>query len=237
PSRARSPAARRARAAGAAAGMSGEPAAAVGRPGEEVALAGLLAPLGGQLTLGSTLGYCAGVALRFAGRIAAGGVGASFCLIQGLSYSGYIQVDWRKVERDYVKILDQNGDGKVDTDDLVLAWHRVRDCLAFNLPAGAGFTAGLAYGLGATFGTSWKAALVAGVGGKALLPRVAMGGLGALGSPAALVGLQGLWGAPGPACPGRLPPPPRPALCLPLFLGEPEERCRWAPRLMAPARE
>ncbi|CAK0801723.1 unnamed protein product, partial [Prorocentrum cordatum] len=157
PSRARSPAARRARAAGAAAGMSGEPAAAVGRPGEEVALAGLLAPLGGQLTLGSTLGYCAGVALRFAGRIAAGGVGASFCLIQGLSYSGYIQVDWRKVERDYVKILDQNGDGKVDTDDLVLAWHRVRDCLAFNLPAGAGFTAGLAYGLGATFGTSWKA--------------------------------------------------------------------------------
>jgi len=38
---------------------------------------------GGQLTLGSTLGFAAGVALRTVGRVAAVGVGCTFCVIQG----------------------------------------------------------------------------------------------------------------------------------------------------------
>merc|ERR1719353_1892286 len=40
----------------------------------------IVAPIGGQLTLGSTLGYCSGVALRVAGRLAAAGVGGTCCI-------------------------------------------------------------------------------------------------------------------------------------------------------------
>mmetsp|Transcript_113632 Transcript_113632/g.332044 ORF Transcript_113632/g.332044 Transcript_113632/m.332044 type:complete len:223 (+) Transcript_113632:94-762(+) len=217
--------------------MAAQPAPEAAGPQEpETSMAELLVPLGGQLTLGSTLGYCAGVSLRFFGRMAAVGVGATFCLIQGLAYQGYIQVDWRKVERDYIKLLDVDNDGQITSRDLVHVWSHTSECLAFNLPAGAGFTAGLAYGLGAQLGTSWKAALLAGVGGKMLLPRVALGGLGALGSPAALVGLQtrfGLWS--GTAGAGSALPAlsARPGYCLSHFLGEPEERCMWSPEALA----
>merc|ERR1719198_2340577 len=78
----------------------------------------MLVPLGGQLGMGSTLGYCAGVTLRFVGRVAAVGVGGLFCVVQGLSYRGYVQVDWRKVERDYIKLLDKDQDGQVTAGDL-----------------------------------------------------------------------------------------------------------------------
>mmetsp|Transcript_57527 Transcript_57527/g.93161 ORF Transcript_57527/g.93161 Transcript_57527/m.93161 type:complete len:220 (+) Transcript_57527:77-736(+) len=189
-----------------------------------------LAPLGGQLSLGSTLGFCAGVALRFAGRIAAVGVGTTFCVIQGLAYRGYLQVDWRAVERDYINLLDQDGDGEVTSSDVVAVWRQTQDVLAFNLPAGMGFTAGLAYGLGANLGTSWKAALAAGVGGRLLLPRVALGGLGAIGSPAALVGFQSWWLG---AADSDTRPPLRPGFCHSHFLGEPEDNCVW-PKSMFP---
>ena len=85
------------------------------------AFADLLAPIGatslrirmdwtgGQLTLGSTLGFAAGVALRTVGRWAAVGVGCTFCVIQGLeetqmqtrtglAYHGYIEVNWRALD-------------------------------------------------------------------------------------------------------------------------------------------
>eukprot|EP00928_Gymnodinium_smaydae_P070405 TRINITY_DN5424_c0_g1_i2.p1 TRINITY_DN5424_c0_g1~~TRINITY_DN5424_c0_g1_i2.p1 ORF type:complete len:244 (-),score=39.71 TRINITY_DN5424_c0_g1_i2:151-882(-) len=196
------------------------------------AIAELLAPLGGQLTLGSTLGFCAGAALRTVGRAAAVGVGSTFCLLQVLAYRGYIQVDWRNIERDYLRLLDRDEDGRVTAGDLSRLWRVTTDVLAFNLPAGAGFTAGLAYGLGATAGMSWKAAVVTGLGGKLLLPRVAAGGLASVGSPVALVGMQDLLFG-GRTSAQRTTPWPLaqrqvPGYCFSSFLGEPEERCVWA---------
>merc|ERR1740129_1638622 len=131
---------------------------------ESTSVVDMLAPIGGQLTLGSTLGFCAGIALRYAGRVAAVGVGTTFCVIQGLAYRGYIKVDWRTAERDFIRILDADHDGEITSADLAKHRQRVSDVLAFNLPAGAGFTAGLAYGLGLSANASWKAALVTGVG-------------------------------------------------------------------------
>lgn len=64
------------------------------------------------------------------------------------------------------------GDGKITGGDLTHHGRQIVDCLAFNLPAGAGFTAGLAYGLGATAGTSWRAALLTGVGGDRVGPTL-----------------------------------------------------------------
>ncbi|OLQ12206.1 hypothetical protein AK812_SmicGene3915 [Symbiodinium microadriaticum] len=47
-----------------------------------------VAVLSGQLSLGSTLGFASGVALRFVGRFAAVGVGCTFCIIQGFLAPG-----------------------------------------------------------------------------------------------------------------------------------------------------
>jgi len=129
-------------------------------------------------------------------------------------------------------LLDRDHDGQVTSKDLTIIIHQITDCLAFNLPAGTGFTAGLAYGLGATLGTSWKAALLTGVGGRLLLSRVAVGGLTTTGSPAAFFGLQRYMSnegqATGPISTAMLRRPV-PGYCLTHFLGEPEERCKWSP--------
>eukprot|EP00435_Cladocopium_sp_Y103_P016486 s1007_g4.t1 len=184
----------------------------------------LLAPIGGQLTLGSTLGFAAGVALRTVGRVAAVGVGCTFCVIQGLAYHGYIEVNWRALERDYLKLLDKDGDGQVGAGDLAHVWQKTVDCLAFNLPAGMGFTAGLAYGLGASASTSWRLSLAAGLAPRLFAGRMllGLGGLGATGSPAAATGLYTWWHGPTKA---------RPGYCRSYLLGEAEENCAWPENL------
>mmetsp|Transcript_37811 Transcript_37811/g.82959 ORF Transcript_37811/g.82959 Transcript_37811/m.82959 type:complete len:224 (+) Transcript_37811:43-714(+) len=192
----------------------------------------LLVPIGGQLTFGSTLGFASGVALRLAGRVAAVGVGTTFCIIQGLAYQGYIQVDWRRVERSYIHLLDQDQDGRVTASDFAIMFRQTVDCLAFNLPAGAGFTAGLVYGLGATPKTAMSSAVVAGVGGRLLLSRgvIAAGGLGATSTPAALVGLKRFFSGRSTGGAASAPHghgPPRPGYCMSHFLGEAEDRCTW----------
>mmetsp|Transcript_37485 Transcript_37485/g.69906 ORF Transcript_37485/g.69906 Transcript_37485/m.69906 type:complete len:209 (+) Transcript_37485:39-665(+) len=186
----------------------------------ERAFAELLAPIGGQLTLGSTLGFASGVALRVVGRTAAVGVGCTFCLIQGLAYNGYIQVNWKAVEQSYLNLLDRDGDGQVGAGDLATVWHKTADCLAFNLPAGMGFTAGLAYGLGASFGTSWRAALAAGLAPRLIAGRLLLGGLGATSTPAAFTGLATWYTGPNAKI-------VRPGYCRRYMLGEPEENCVW----------
>jgi len=210
------------------------PAVRSEKDGDNQWMVDLLAPIGGQLTLGSTLGYCSGVSLRLAGRMAAVGVGATFCLIQGLAYRGYIEVNWRKVERDYISSLDRDQDGQITAGDLSQVVSEMTDCLCFNLPAGTGFTAGLAYGLGARATTSWKAALVYGIGGRLLLPRVAVA---AAGSPAVAVGLGGLYNRGSGSDSESLGDnhglhgrdhTMLPGYCSRHMLGESEEHCSWA---------
>ncbi|CAJ1343884.1 unnamed protein product, partial [Effrenium voratum] len=111
----------------------------------------------------------------------------------------------------------------VGAGDLAVVWQKTVDCLAFNLPAGVGFTAGLAYGLGATAGTSLRTALFAGVAPRLLAGRMLVGGLGATGSPAAATGLMTWWSAETPKV--------RPGYCRSYMLGEPEEKCAWSTKL------
>mmetsp|Transcript_13160 Transcript_13160/g.30761 ORF Transcript_13160/g.30761 Transcript_13160/m.30761 type:complete len:231 (-) Transcript_13160:227-919(-) len=194
-----------------------------------------LGPLGGQLTMGSTLGFCSGVALRFAGKFAAVCVGASFCLLQGMAYQGYIDVNWRKLERDYLKLLDADNDGEVTSSDLGVFAHKALDVLTFNLPASSGFTAGLLYGFGVSSGTSAKAALLTGLGGRLMLARAAAG---AASVPAVGVGMHDIfarWSPSGRAASNarvtarsKLVSQPRPGYCMSHFLGGAEERCVWS---------
>lgn len=149
-----------------------------------------IVPLANQVLLGSTLGWASGYALNIVGRLAGASVGIGFILLQGLSYMGYVQVDWRKVERDVAK-LDRDGDGEVTSNDLKLLARDATDVLAFNLPAGTGFTGGLLYGLNVARPTTAAGiAAMSGLGMRFLLPRAALGGASATGLPALLVAVK-----------------------------------------------
>ena len=127
-------------------------------------------PFGEQLGLGGVAGYCAGVALRSAGTFGLALVGGSFLALQGLQYKGYISVDWHRVEREMVGALDVDGDGTLTDVDarahwtgFASRWGDVTDVLSFGLPSGAGFSLGLAYGVGGpvgralVLGSAWTA--------------------------------------------------------------------------------
>ena len=121
-------------------------------------------PFGTQLGLGSLAGYAAGVAVRTAGTLGFALAGGAFIALQGLQYKGYISVDWHRVEREMKDYLDTDGDGKLTTKDVRAYWTQATDILAFGLPGGAGFSLGLAYGVGGGMGRmlAGSAALTAG---------------------------------------------------------------------------
>eukprot|EP00976_Prorocentrum_cordatum_P107634 1194676-Prorocentrum_minimum.AAC.6 len=92
-------------------------------------------PCGKEIGLGLVMGYASGVALRTVGRALAVFVGGSFIFIQSLASSGYIQVDWKKVESSYKSLLDVDEDGELREVSVPL------------LPAGKVGMAGIALGV------------------------------------------------------------------------------------------
>ncbi|XP_050968847.1 FUN14 domain-containing protein 1-like isoform X2 [Labeo rohita] len=53
-----------------------------------------------QIMMGGMTGWCAGYLFQRVGKIAATAVGGGFLLLQIANHSGYVQVDWKKVEKD-----------------------------------------------------------------------------------------------------------------------------------------
>lgn len=102
---------------------------------------------GGQLSFGAAAGLVSGYALRQGGKMIGLVAGTGFMFVQSLAYLGYIEVNWRKVERNYKNILDRNGDGKITSADFKLLFKDTSELLKFSLPSGSGFTSGLAFGL------------------------------------------------------------------------------------------
>mmetsp|Transcript_7360 Transcript_7360/g.17610 ORF Transcript_7360/g.17610 Transcript_7360/m.17610 type:complete len:279 (+) Transcript_7360:3-839(+) len=150
-------------------------------------------PVVTQLSVGSLAGFAAGYALRTVGRMAAFTVGTGFICLQGLAQSGYIDVNWAKVEKDYTRAMDLDNDGVVTSKDLSIMLQRATGVLKYNVPTGVGFTTGMFYGMGAGVSTASKAALIYGIGGRVLLPRVAVAGAAGVGTasvPAFMAGIQ-----------------------------------------------
>ncbi|KAJ8614599.1 hypothetical protein CTAYLR_004945 [Chrysophaeum taylorii] len=137
----------------------------------------IIVPFTFQTFVGSAFGYVSGYAFRMVGKLASLAVGSTFIMLQGLSYLGYVNVGWRKEER--LLFDDEDEDDKL--------WREFKDVLAFNLPAGTGFTGGLLYGLNFNPAMSAGVAASAGLGARFLLPRVALGGTAATGLPGLFV--------------------------------------------------
>lgn len=101
----------------------------------------------GDISVGTGLGFCSGYALKQVGKAAAVTVGALFVLVQVASAKGYIDVNWKKVEKDVITAVDPDGDGKITKKDLKIWFDRLLVTLKYNLPSSAGFSAGFVLGI------------------------------------------------------------------------------------------
>jgi uncharacterized membrane protein (Fun14 family) len=101
----------------------------------------------GQLTGGFVAGWCAGFSLKKVGKAGAFVVGMGFCVLQSLSYAGYVHVNYNKMCSDALEVLDLNQDGKVDTVDVQRLHHKLMEVLTYNVPAGSGFGGGFFAGV------------------------------------------------------------------------------------------
>lgn len=63
---------------------------------------------GGQVSWGFAMGVCSGFALKKMSKVGALALGALFVLMQCASYSGYIDVNYKQLERDVMNLLDIN---------------------------------------------------------------------------------------------------------------------------------
>jgi FUN14 domain-containing protein 2 len=100
-----------------------------------------------DLSVSAGFGACVGVAVRKLTKDAMYGVGLGFIGLQTLSYLGYVSIDWGKVEKDIIKAVDQNNDGKFDKEDAVILSKKVLEVLKKGLPNAAGFTTGFVIGV------------------------------------------------------------------------------------------
>lgn len=101
----------------------------------------------GQIGYGFLMGYSSGFCLKKVSKILAFTVGGFFIVIQTLSFNGYMQVNYDKVEKAANKVLDVNHDGKVDAKDAEVAYAKMQEVLSYNMPTGGGFATGLVMGL------------------------------------------------------------------------------------------
>lgn len=103
-------------------------------------------PIVAKLGFGGVLGYCAGASAKYYGKKAAIFIGVTFAGLQYLNYKGYLKIDYGAVEREIVRKLDVNADGKLDISDFLIMWQEVKGVLMHGLPGAAGFVPGLLLG-------------------------------------------------------------------------------------------
>ena len=60
-----------------------------------------------QIVMGGVSGWCAGFLFQKVGKLAATAVGGGFLPLQIASHSGYVQIDWKRVEKDVNKAKRQ----------------------------------------------------------------------------------------------------------------------------------
>ena len=60
-----------------------------------------------QLFIGGVTGWCTGFIFQKVGKLAATAVGGGFFLLQLANHTGYVKVDWQRVEKDMKKAREQ----------------------------------------------------------------------------------------------------------------------------------
>jgi uncharacterized membrane protein (Fun14 family) len=77
--------------------------------GESSKISAILAPykpIMSKLTISSVMGYCSAITAKKVGKGIAFIAGMGFIALQGMVYSGFVTVDWKKVEKSAMDALD-----------------------------------------------------------------------------------------------------------------------------------
>ncbi|KAL7447019.1 hypothetical protein ACHAXM_011551 [Skeletonema potamos] len=86
-----------------------------------------------NLSYGFFAGYISGFALKKIGRIASITFGIGFVILQTLAYHGYVDVNHTKLARQVEEILDRNGDGVVDGEDVKSVVEELKRVVGFGI--------------------------------------------------------------------------------------------------------
>ncbi|KAG0338397.1 FUN14 domain-containing protein 1 [Podila humilis] len=103
-----------------------------------------------ELTFGAAMGLCSGYLFKKLGKMMMLVVGLGFVWLQLLSSSGYIQVNWVKVEHKFKQQFDLDNDGKVTLNDAKHGFRGLIELLTrnfqFKSTFAGGFFLGFKYG-------------------------------------------------------------------------------------------
>jgi len=99
-----------------------------------------------KIGFGGFMGMCTGIALKRIGKGIAVVIGVGFLALQGLSYYGYVTIDYNKARDDVIKMVDVDGDGKLTSNDFVVFWNEFKRIMTHQLPGYAGFASGVFVG-------------------------------------------------------------------------------------------
>ncbi|XP_069060292.1 FUN14 domain-containing protein 1 [Pleurodeles waltl] len=101
-----------------------------------------------QIVIGGVSGWCAGFLFQKVGKLAATAVGGGFLLLQIASHSGYVQIDWKRVEKDVTrakrKIRKQANKAAPEINNLI---EESTEFVKQNIVVSSGFVGGFLLGL------------------------------------------------------------------------------------------
>ncbi|KAG7268842.1 hypothetical protein CRUP_023962 [Coryphaenoides rupestris] len=103
-----------------------------------------------QIMMGGVTGWCAGYLFQRVGKIAATAVGGGFLLLQIANHSGYVQVDWKKVEKDVNKAkrhLKKKAKKAAPEINSFIEEVKATDFIKRNIVVSSGFMGGFLLGL------------------------------------------------------------------------------------------
>ncbi|KAK0152567.1 FUN14 domain-containing protein 1 [Merluccius polli] len=103
-----------------------------------------------QIMTGGVTGWCAGYLFQRVGKIAATAVGGGFLLLQIANHSGYVQVDWKKVEKDVNKAkrhLKKKAKKAAPEINSFIEEVKATDFIKRNIVVSSGFVGGFLLGL------------------------------------------------------------------------------------------
>lgn len=99
-----------------------------------------------ELTFGMAMGLCSGYLFKKLGKLMMLVVGLGFVSLQLLVNSGYIQVNWKKIERRFVDQFDVDRDGKVTVNDAKHGFRWLMNLLTKNFQFKSTFVGGFVLG-------------------------------------------------------------------------------------------
>uniref|UniRef100_A0A3B5KLI6 FUN14 domain-containing protein 2 n=2 Tax=Takifugu rubripes TaxID=31033 RepID=A0A3B5KLI6_TAKRU len=103
-------------------------------------------PVATQIAIGSVSGWCAGYLFQKVGKVAAMSLGGGLLLLPIAYNSGYIKVDWKRVEKDFDKAKEQlnQGPGQKELDTFV---KKSKAFVKQNIVVTSGFVGGFLLGM------------------------------------------------------------------------------------------